>query len=101
METSNMDDSRFKEDNICGQKSFLDRKTIMKSCSMEYEETQCKHSGFGNKLITRCTCETNFCNEEKNLYALGLQTHSSSNKIFLKIQIFLIIISIILIIDKI
>lgn len=58
---------------------------------MEYEDTQCKQSGFGNKLITRCTCETNFCNEDKNLYALGLQTHSSAHKITLTVQTFLII----------
>ncbi|CAD5229221.1 unnamed protein product [Bursaphelenchus okinawaensis] len=63
METSNMDN---------------DRKTVHKTCSDEYETTQCKQSGFGSKLITRCTCEGNFCNGDDHLNAAGLQPAASS-----------------------
>ncbi|CAD5234677.1 unnamed protein product [Bursaphelenchus xylophilus] len=68
METSNMDN---------------DRKTVHKTCSDEYEPTQCKQSGFGSKLITRCTCEGNFCNGDDNLNAAGLQpATSATQKVF-------------------
>jgi hypothetical protein len=63
METSNMDN---------------DRRTIQKSCSNHPEPTQCKQSGFGSKLITRCSCDSDFCNGDHQLSLAGLQVSSLS-----------------------
>lgn len=51
---------------------------MYKSCAQEYEPTQCKQSGFGSKLITRCTCESKFCNGDVHLDAAGLQPLNSA-----------------------
>uniref|UniRef100_A0AC35G248 Uncharacterized protein n=1 Tax=Panagrolaimus sp. PS1159 TaxID=55785 RepID=A0AC35G248_9BILA len=65
METANLDN---------------ERRTVHKSCSEEYEETQCKQSTFGSKLITRCACDTGaFCNGEQALYEARLISKTSSN----------------------
>ncbi|KAI1716528.1 hypothetical protein DdX_07588 [Ditylenchus destructor] len=65
--------------------SYLDnerRRTVNKGCSDEYEETQCKQTAFGSKLITRCTCDTDYCNGEKRLVAAGFPA-SSKHKLLL------------------
>uniref|UniRef100_A0A914HRE8 Protein quiver n=1 Tax=Globodera rostochiensis TaxID=31243 RepID=A0A914HRE8_GLORO len=58
METSNVDN---------------ERKTISKSCNNEFEDNQCKQSYLGLKVVLRCTCDSNFCNGDRNLVAAGLQ----------------------------
>ncbi|KAL3116916.1 hypothetical protein niasHT_008398 [Heterodera trifolii] len=64
METSNIDN---------------DRKTISKSCNNEFEDNQCKQSYLGLKVVLRCTCDSNFCNGDRNLVAAGLQRTDDSN----------------------
>jgi len=55
-----------------------ERKTVHKSCSNEMEPTQCRQSGFGSKLITRCSCDSDYCNGDELLHAAGLQKASST-----------------------
>uniref|UniRef100_A0A7E4VHG3 Activin_recp domain-containing protein n=1 Tax=Panagrellus redivivus TaxID=6233 RepID=A0A7E4VHG3_PANRE len=63
METANLDN---------------ERRTVHKSCSDEFEETQCKQSTFGSKMIIRCTCDSGaFCNGEDALMAAGLIANSA------------------------
>ncbi|KAL7069819.1 hypothetical protein ACQ4LE_010965 [Meloidogyne hapla] len=57
METSNIDN---------------ERKTVSKACSNDYEENHCKQTYLGPKIVLRCTCDSNFCNGDKNLAAAGL-----------------------------
>lgn len=63
METSNIDN---------------ERKTVSKGCSNEYEDNQCKQTYLGPKIVIRCTCDSNFCNGDRNLAAAGLQLMSDS-----------------------
>lgn len=52
----------------------LDRKTVSKGCSNQFEDNQCKQSYLGPKIVLRCTCDSNFCNGDRNLAAAGLQS---------------------------
>lgn len=59
-----------------------ERKTIHKSCSDELENTLCKQFGIGSKLITRCSCETDYCNGDERLNAAGLLLNDSFKQQF-------------------
>uniref|UniRef100_A0A914KFY9 Uncharacterized protein n=1 Tax=Meloidogyne incognita TaxID=6306 RepID=A0A914KFY9_MELIC len=47
-------------------------KTVSKACSNDYEDNHCKQTYLGPRIVLRCTCDSNFCNGDKNLAAAGL-----------------------------
>uniref|UniRef100_A0A914KFX2 Uncharacterized protein n=1 Tax=Meloidogyne incognita TaxID=6306 RepID=A0A914KFX2_MELIC len=73
METSNTDN---------------ERKTVSKACSNDYEDNHCKQTYLGPRIVLRCTCDSNFCNGDKNLAAAGLYQSAmdgdGGNKVYSK-----------------
>ncbi|KAF7629250.1 hypothetical protein Mgra_00007463 [Meloidogyne graminicola] len=68
---------------------YNERKTVSKACSNDYEDNHCKQTYLGPKIVLRCTCDSNFCNGDKNLAAAGLQQSAidgnEENKFYSKI----------------
>ncbi|CAL2028250.1 unnamed protein product [Caenorhabditis brenneri] len=55
-----------------------DRRTIHKTCGDETEEMSCQQSAFGSKWMSRCVCDTPFCNGDQALIDSGLEPSSAA-----------------------
>ncbi|ULU13476.1 hypothetical protein L5515_002245 [Caenorhabditis briggsae] len=55
-----------------------DRRTIHKTCGDEAEEMSCQQSAFGSKWMSRCVCDTPFCNGDQALIDSGLEPSSAA-----------------------
>lgn len=59
-------------------KKIIERRSVSKGCKSEYEITECKQLSLGSKMVLTCTCDTDFCNGEKNIFkATGLLSETS------------------------
>ncbi|KAF1769974.1 hypothetical protein GCK72_001791 [Caenorhabditis remanei] len=75
METANKADGETE----IGRKRPLDyRRTIHKTCGDEAEEMSCQQSAFGSKWMSRCVCDTPFCNGDQALIDSGLEPSSAA-----------------------
>ncbi|CAB3408618.1 unnamed protein product [Caenorhabditis bovis] len=55
-----------------------DRRTIHKTCGDDIEEMSCQQSSFGSKWMSRCVCDTAFCNGDQALIDAGLEPSSAA-----------------------